>query len=455
MTDRFSLRALVVCPAWVLGLCCAIATPAWAHVHLVRSAPDNGARLSAAPAAVRLWFSESPELALLRVTMRSVGGASITVGSPSTVPSDALEIVVPLPRGVPSGQYIVEWHAVSRDGHPSSGSFRFAIEGAAPPLPTSATGAGTTSPSRRASANGSLAPAYVAIRALWFVALLATIGAVMFRVAVLSRADLHQSLRRDVARQVARFGAAGAVTLLVSAVLRLAEQRGVLENAIGGPIALSEILVHTGWGAGWVTEAVGGLVVAIALAAAARRDSGAAWAWSALGCAAVAVAPALTGHAGALPHLTIFAVSDDMAHVVAASSWLGSLLCLMAVAVPFVAAQGGHDAWGDIARLVNAFSPVALISAAIVACTGVVTVLLHADNVSALLASQYARVLGVKLALVLVAGAIGAFNWRRVRPALGTEAGTRRLRLSAANEIAIGLLVVIVTAVLVATKTPT
>jgi putative copper export protein len=85
----------------------------------------------------------------------------------------------------------------------------------------------------------------------------------------------------------------------------------------------------------------------------------------------------------------------------------------------------------------------------------VVTVLLHADKVTALLASQYARVLGVKLALVLVAGAIGAFNWRRVRPALGTEAGTRRLRLSAANEIAIGLLVVIVTAVLVATKTPT
>jgi putative copper export protein len=41
-----------------------------------------------------------------------------------------------------------------------------------------------------------------------------------------------------------------------------------------------------------------------------------------------------------------------------------------------------------------------------------------------------------------------------VRPALGDDAGTARLRRSAAAELAVGALVLLATAVLVATPTP-
>ena len=55
------------------------------------------------------------------------------------------------------------------------------------------------------------------------------------------------------------------------------------------------------------------------------------------------------------------------------------------------------------------------------------------------------------LLLVLAAG---FYNWRRVRPRLGDDAGTRTLRLTSAVELIGGALVVIATAMLVATPLP-
>ena len=60
----------------------------------------------------------------------------------------------------------------------------------------------------------------------------------------------------------------------------------------------------------------------------------------------------------------------------------------------------------------------------------------------------------MKLALLGVVAALGYHNWRRVQPALGTDEATARLERSATMELVVGLLVIIVTAVLVATPTP-
>jgi putative copper export protein len=49
---------------------------------------------------------------------------------------------------------------------------------------------------------------------------------------------------------------------------------------------------------------------------------------------------------------------------------------------------------------------------------------------------------------------LGAFNWRRQRPLLGTEAGARALRRSAAAELAVAMVVLLVTSVLVTLPSP-
>jgi putative copper export protein len=64
------------------------------------------------------------------------------------------------------------------------------------------------------------------------------------------------------------------------------------------------------------------------------------------------------------------------------------------------------------------------------------------------------RRLLVKLGILSVVALTGAYNWRRVKPALGTAAATARIQRSARAELLVGVLVIIVTAVLVATPPP-
>jgi putative copper export protein len=50
-------------------------------------------------------------------------------------------------------------------------------------------------------------------------------------------------------------------------------------------------------------------------------------------------------------------------------------------------------------------------------------------------------------------GLTGAYNWLRVKPTLGEYEGALRIRRSARVELAIGIAVLLITAILVATPT--
>ena len=78
---------------------------------------------------------------------------------------------------------------------------------------------------------------------------------------------------------------------------------------------------------------------------------------------------------------------------------------------------------------------------------------LHLGTVPALWQTPYGKTLLVKLAILSVVGATGAYNWLRVKPSLGNIEGATRIRRSAVVELGVGVLVLIVTAVLVATPT--
>ena len=73
----------------------------------------------------------------------------------------------------------------------------------------------------------------------------------------------------------------------------------------------------------------------------------------------------------------------------------------------------------------------------------------HLHYPAALWTTPYGRTFLVKLVLVLGVVALGAWNWRRVRPALGDAAGAARVRRSATAELAAAALVLVTTAILV------
>lgn len=86
--------------------------------------------------------------------------------------------------------------------------------------------------------------------------------------------------------------------------------------------------------------------------------------------------------------------------------------------------------------------------------TGVTTALMHLHPFASLWSTPYGYALLVKLCLVAVVFALGAWNWRRQRPRLGSEEAAGRLRRSAAMELGVATLVLVVTSVLVSLPAP-
>jgi methionine-rich copper-binding protein CopC len=100
---------------------------AYAHAHLLQSVPPAGAAVTAAPGVLRLDFSEGLQLGFTGVTLGAPGGAIVSTGHARLALNDDKQLLVPLPRVLTKGQYTVEWHALSDDGHTTRGSYGFRV----------------------------------------------------------------------------------------------------------------------------------------------------------------------------------------------------------------------------------------------------------------------------------------------------------------------------------------
>ena len=151
-----------------------------------------------------------------------------------------------------------------------------------------------------------------------------------------------------------------------------------------------------------------------------------------------------------------FSSKVNAVHVLAASTWLGTLLVLALIGIRGVirSSSSGQQRAELVSDLVNSFSPLALTAAAIVAITGVTTAWLHLKRISALWTTSYGIALLVKLVFVLIVVVLGAWNWRRVRPSLGAEGSEQTIRRSATMELTFAGLVLIATSVLVTLPSP-
>jgi putative copper export protein len=143
-------------------------------------------------------------------------------------------------------------------------------------------------------------------------------------------------------------------------------------------------------------------------------------------------------------------------HVTAASLWIGSLLVLVVAGLPAIlrGSVPPERREGLVAEMVSRFSNLALGAAALLGVTGVVTAWRHLKFLAALWTTPYGWAFDVKLCLVMIVAALGAWNWRRMRPRLGAEGAARELQRSATRELLVAGLVLVVTAVLVSLPTP-
>ena len=123
------------------------------------------------------------------------------------------------------------------------------------------------------------------------------------------------------------------------------------------------------------------------------------------------------------------------------------------------AAYPARRQWPDdraplLAALVQGYSPMALTAGLVTIGLGLLLGWTYVGGFGPLFSSTYGRTLLVKVLLLGGVAATGAWNWRRVRPALGAAPGAARLRRSATIELVFGTLLLAVTAVLVALPAP-
>lgn len=248
---------------------------------------------------------------------------------------------------------------------------------------------------------------------------------------------------------------AAALVLLVAApavfVAQTAMMAGSLEAALNRD-ALSAVL-GLPLGAALVARAAGAALLILVLAL--SKPGHALWLSAMLIAAFVNATFAWTGHAGATGDL--FHLASDILHLLAASIWIGALIAFAGLLF-----LGPRADYALVSALAG-FARVGTLAVALLIATGLVNglVLVGLDNIPTLGQSPYGLVLIAKLILFAVMLMLAGANRFRFTPALtaagegATDAPLWALRVSVGAELAAGLILLALVAILGTLPPPT
>ncbi len=369
-----------------------------AHAYLVRTDPVQGARLSGAPEAVGLQFSEPVAEGGTTISLNVGGAANSQLRAERQSGGRVLRaMLVERQHGI----YVVHWHVVADDDHESDGEFAFAV----------GAGAGHLPGPQQARAR----PPAVRVAASWlfFVGLALGTGGLATAV-VVDRSVAPGSMGVRAGMLAATLGAAVVYILDMS---RAGATTGGGTAAVGVVLALMCVacLLNT-----WAPRAEPALVATVAAGVA----------WSARGHAATA--------GGALG----WAV--DAVHLTAGAMWVGALAHLVTRLVR------RRDSAPDALVGARAYARLALPLVGVLAVAGGVSALRLVPHWNDLWTSGYGRLIVAKSVLFAVALALAVVaRWS----GLG-RAQLARLGRVAKAEAGATMIVLLLTAVLVNVAPP-
>jgi putative copper export protein len=282
----------------------------------------------------------------------------------------------------------------------------------------------------------------VASEFVGFVAFFLSAGAVGFRYSALGArfsdtARAEQGVWANAAQRAATLGLLGAIVQAVFLFRRLSGTASAKHLTL-----MQAATANATSTAGTVLLLVA--LVGLALAASRQRIG---WPLAALGVVGGALSGVLGGQ---------WARLVNPVHELVAGLWIGSLLMLVVAGLGTMFADSStRDRRGSMAAdMVNGFSPLALTCGMLLVLSGLITAWKHLNPLSSLWTTPYGYALIVKLALASTVFALGAWNWKRQRPSLGTEGGAMAIRRSSTYELTAAALVLVATAVVVSLPSP-
>lgn len=114
-------------PMLLAGLILSLsAVAALAHAHLLRASPAENAS-GPSPSEIALKFSEPLETAFSAIVVLDASGRQVDKHDTRLDKSDGVTLRVSLPA-LATGQYRVEWRAVSTDSHKIQGGYTFRVK---------------------------------------------------------------------------------------------------------------------------------------------------------------------------------------------------------------------------------------------------------------------------------------------------------------------------------------
>ena len=509
------MRAAVTRVLAVLAALLVVLQPAGAHAHtgLESSTPADGETVEGPLRSIVLEFTGTPTAIDGGIVVAGDDGASY---EPTAVMQDGTTITAFFEPPLGAGAYATTWIVRSDDTHTVTDSFAFTVTAPAttttvapttsvepapsteqpqpetteapalqPPVTEAAVDDETTAaapaqppPAEPPAAEGVVAPAVPsAVQAIEDGESTARIGrlilfpAAVVAVGILAFAASSYAGRRDELGALLRLVRWLGVAVVIGAVVELVGLEpvyggwGELAAEAGGRAAIARALagVCLAIGVGSVlgprTAAPGSLSAAVLEGDEAPPVDDAATRWrpashpiALVGVALLVVSFAFDGHTLSEGPRLVHALAS-VTHVVAASVWAGGLVALAVV----LWRRHRAGVRSRAAQMVTRFSVVAMVSVGLAGLAGVLMAWFIEDDLGAYTSTDWGRTMLAKLALVLVALGIGAYNHFRLRPALDEfpdDAGlVARTRTTVTVEAAVLVVVALVTAVLVGAST--
>jgi copper transport protein len=455
------------------------APAALAHAQLLGSSPAAGATVPAQPREVIFEFNQNVGGTLGAVRVYNAQGQEVDDLNVVHSGGDEHWLGVGLRPRLPDGTYTATYRVVSADTHIVYGGLVFNLGHAG--APPRFTVAGLIARNRSGEVT---AVAFGVVRALDYLTIAVLVGGLAFLLCVWrpaleavaggdrSRETPWEAATRAFASRLWRLLAAavllGAVASVLGVLLQGASAAGVsLWSSLKRSVVTNTLESRFGevWGARALDWALlGGLLWAARASGAGTRMRNGGRALLvplALAAAYLALTPPLAGHASVQSPTGVF-LPADVVHVLAASVWVGGIVCLLH-ALPGATKQLQS---AERTRLLGAtlarFSPLALGAVLALAVTGVVQAYIDVRTLHSLLTTTYGALLLVKTALLLTLVGLGWVNRARVIPALGRLAAAGRspggvgvlARRTLRSELALAACVFGVTAALVAYAPP-
>jgi copper transport protein len=494
----------------------ASASTAFGHAQLLDTSPQSGSTVATQPAQVIFKFNQAVGGTLGAVRVYDAQGREVDDLAISHPEGQERWMGVGLRAHLPDGTYTATYRVISADTHIVYGGLVFNIgrAGATPKF----TIAGLIG---RNESGGVTKVAFGVVRSLDYLSIALLVGGMAFLLLVwlpglrveqepssqpakeslLAQTVAESSLTQEFSlAQTRRLNASQAFTQRLKRMFAFAIVLGLLVSVLGvllqgasaagvslwsslkSPILDSTLESRFGqvWGIraiDWL--ALGGLLL---IARALRRETvpllrsvapgadGIAlparlprWtiALLGLGAAYLVCTPALAGHASAQSPTAVF-FPADVVHVLAASVWVGGIVCLLLALPAATRCLEATERSRLLLAVLARFSPLALAAVVAIALTGVVQAYIDVRSIHGLLHTTYGALVLAKTALLLGLIGLGWINRERLIPALRRRVDAEQppgmvgilTRRSLRGELALMLCVLGVTAALVSYAPP-